>query len=410
MKRTTLFLIFVLLCLVIAPSHAEFSRDRWYEMGLTALEDGTPQALEMAIDYFDAAGNYDQAKNYKQYCQYLSSIIGMEDGVVSDVNTIVAGLKRLGKKDDFEASLQEHGFYSCQLLVVYIEARQLEEKNETVKAWHAYYGIDDVLDAGERMDALAESVYKIGAVKLVCEDYLGAIEAFQDLDFANSEELLAQAMQKAYPVPTPAPVSVGDYVTFGHYEQDNLNNGKEPIEWLVLAKDGNHALLISRYNLDTHPYHDENASVTWETCSLRKWLNNDFLNDAFTQEEQQFILYTVVDNSRSQGSSKYNADGGNNTLDKIFVLSYAEALYYFPSDEARKSQSTDYTVDQGALIHDLATDRYWKQSIWWLRSPGYSQNEALYVHNDGSISFYGVKVSFFSVRPALWIDLNAGLY
>ncbi|MBP3696995.1 MAG: hypothetical protein J6J45_05560, partial [Clostridia bacterium] len=67
---------------------------------------------------------------------------------------------------------------------------------------------------------------------------------------------------------------VGDYITFGSYEQDNdLSNGKEPIEWLVLDKQDGKVLVISKYALDAKPYNDEYVDVTWETCTLRSWLN-----------------------------------------------------------------------------------------------------------------------------------------
>ncbi len=409
MKRPVSFLILIMLLLLMAfQAHAEFSRESWFSMGVSALEDGTPEAVAMAVDYFDAAGNYDQAKNYKQYCQYLLGIFAM-DGEDADISTTLAGLKRLGKKSDFEESLQAHGFYSCELLVTYIETRRLEEKDEIVKAWHGYYAIDHVLDAGERMDALTADVYKVGLAKYAIGDYTGTIEALRDLDFENSEEILDRALKLAYPVPTPAPVYVGDTVTFGHYEQDNINNGKEPIEWLVLTVQGNYALLISRYNLDTQPYHTENASVTWETCSLREWLNDDFLNNAFTAEEQQFIPYIMVDNSQSQGFGEYDSDGGNNTADRIFVLSYAEASQYFSSDEERRSWPTEYAVEQGAMVHELSSDQYWRKGFWWLRSPGYSNYNVFYVNDDGAMHHYGVNIGFISVRPALWVDLNAGL-
>ena len=69
-------------------------------------------------------------------------------------------------------------------------------------------------------------------------------------------------------------VSVGDIVSFGCYEQDSdLENGPEAIEWIVLDCDEeNHrVLLLSRFGLDTRPYHSEYADVTWETCCSPRW-------------------------------------------------------------------------------------------------------------------------------------------
>ena len=115
-----------------------------------------------------------------------------------------------------------------------------------------------------------------------------------------------------------AKFTAGNYVEFGTYPQTEADTVNTPIEWLVLARDGNTALLISRYGLDAQPYNTELTSVTWETSTLRTWLNNTFMIKAFTAEEQKAILTTTVDNSRSQGYSKWSASGGNNTQDWIF--------------------------------------------------------------------------------------------
>ena len=83
---------------------------------------------------------------------------------------------------------------------------------------------------------------------------------------------------------------VGNIVRYGHYEQDNdLNNGKEEIEWVVLAVLDRKSLLISKYGLDARPYNLSFKAIKWETCSLRRWLNNDFFKTAFTLKEQSAI-------------------------------------------------------------------------------------------------------------------------
>ena len=78
---------------------------------------------------------------------------------------------------------------------------------------------------------------------------------------------------------------VGSIVTFGHYEQDgNLDNGQEKIEWIVLDVQKERCLLLSRYCLDTKSYHSKGKNITWKDCTLRKWLNHDFLNTAFVPQ------------------------------------------------------------------------------------------------------------------------------
>ena len=144
-------------------------------------------------------------------------------------------------------------------------------------------------------------------------------------------------------------VTVGSYVAFGAYPQTEAGDDRTPIEWLVLDYDAenNKALLISRYGLDAKPYNAEEADVTWETCSLRAWLDGEFFDAAFTDDEKWAILLTNVDNGGSQGNSQWSTDGGNNTQDRIFLLSYAEAWKYFADDKARMCAPTDYAVKQG---------------------------------------------------------------
>ena len=222
------------------------------------------------------------------------------------------------------------------------------------------------------------------------------------------------------PTPTPTPTTtltardedlsafktVGNIVTFGTYEQDNnASNGKEDIEWIVLANEGNRSLLISRYALDCRQYNTEATSVTWETCSLRSWLNGTFLNTAFTADEQKAILQTSVDNSESQGNSAWSTIGGNNTTDQIFLLSYTEAGKYFDSDSDRICKPTAYTKAQGAYTNDRGN--CW----WWLRSPGHYRNLAATVLTGGSLGYDAyVNGDIGAVRPAFWINLESDIF
>lgn len=171
-----------------------------------------------------------------------------------------------------------------------------------------------------------------------------------------------------------------------------------PIEWLVLDRNGQKALLISRYGLDAQPYNTEYVYMTWEKSSLRLWLNEAFINKAFTATEREGILLTMVDNSRSQCYSGWETNGGNNTQDKIFLLSCAEANRYSKSIKA-SAGPTAYAEKQGA------------GTLWsWLRSPGRYQYTAGVIANDCSLSNRGVDYTYMSIRPALWINLESGIF
>lgn len=189
----------------------------------------------------------------------------------------------------------------------------------------------------------------------------------------------------------------------GTYEQDNdTSNGKEDIAWLVLeVKDGK-ALVVSKYALDCKQYNTSNTNVTWETCTLRKWLNTDFINSAFSSDEKAKIPTVTVSADKNHG---YSANPGNATQDQVFLLSITEANKYFNSTGARQCEPTDYAVANGA----------WESVDgncgWWLRSPGvtqYSAHSAAYVHNSGGVYESGcdVDIGTSAVRPAMWISID----
>ena len=188
-----------------------------------------------------------------------------------------------------------------------------------------------------------------------------------------------------------------------------------PLRW----RDGK-ALLLSKYGLEAKPYNTEYTDVTWETCTLRAWLNSDFLNKAFSAEEQSAILTTTVDNSSSQGYNDLISIDGNNTHDKIFLLSYAEAnrylsVKYWKEDDGNNTKSrvapTDYAIETGAYSTDIYQTADGKPAgWWWLRMPGLSNFDAPYVHNGGSLYYEAVFRDYGVVRPAFWLNLESDIF
>ncbi len=117
--------------------------------------------------------------------------------------------------------------------------------------------------------------------------------------------------------------NVGNIVTYGQYWQSNSRaNGKTPIEWIVLRREGNKVLLLSKLCLDCKQFNTDYNNATWENCNVRKWLNQKFINDAFSQREQEKILATSIPNP---DNAEYETPGGNDTTDKIFLLTIDEA-------------------------------------------------------------------------------------
>ncbi|MBQ9342629.1 MAG: hypothetical protein IJT99_00395 [Clostridia bacterium] len=208
------------------------------------------------------------------------------------------------------------------------------------------------------------------------------------------------AMPKASATPPP----VRNTFMFGHYEQDNdLTNGKEPIEWIVLDErtDGS-LLLISKYALDCKPYSTERIPVAWKTCSMREWLNSNFCETAFSAEEQTRILTTAVQNEETP---HYMAKGDYETDDRVWLLSIDEADTYYGEDAIMLCLPTKFAAAQGAeQSTDYSVDgagTCW----WWLRSSGDDSNRAAYVNDFGVIGNFGNYVNYghYSVRPVMRI-------
>ena len=189
-------------------------------------------------------------------------------------------------------------------------------------------------------------------------------------------------------------------IAFGRYPQAS-NNESALIEWLVLKNDGSKALLISKYALDCQRYNTSGRDVTWETCTLRRWLNGSFINSAFSAEEQKQILHTTVTADRNPSS---NTDPGNNTTDKVFLLSRAECSQYLVLCDARSCEGTAYCFAQGAAQQDV-----YGGCRWWLRSPADYSGCVICVNDNGTYASAGCSTfsDCITVRPALWINLGS---
>lgn len=288
-----------------------------------------------------------------------------------------------------------------------LEAERLAEKNRIEKAKRSkekrgkilkiLASIFFVIALGVlTVTVIIPSIKYNNAVKAVEEkNYEDAYITFKSLyTFKDSEEQ-AKALIKEY----PQVAQIGDIVYFGNYEQDNRTaNGKEEIEWRVLEKDADgNMLVVSRFALDCRRYHDSVEQVTWEECDLRQWLNKDFISTAFTDAQKKNIKATTIEN---RDNADYYTAGGNDTKDKVFLLSIDEAKTYLPSTVDRVCLATHYAESQGSQLEGIT-----KACRWWLRSPGSTLYSASFVKLDGFILQLGTPVSLekLSVRPAMWV-------
>ncbi len=197
----------------------------------------------------------------------------------------------------------------------------------------------------------------------------------------------------------------GNSIIFGKYPTTSKKQ-TVPIEWKVLKVQGKRKLIISNYALDCQPYNEKYEDVTWENCTLRSWLNNDFYNTAFSEDEKRAIVQINV---TADKNPEYSTNPGNNTSDKVFLLSISEVEKYFSDNDARKCVPTEYAIAQGAYTSDKFTVGGKATCWWWLRSPGNFQTTAAIVYNGGSVYYIGKNVNIVNVcvRPALWINLES---
>ncbi len=191
-----------------------------------------------------------------------------------------------------------------------------------------------------------------------------------------------------------------DEFPFGTYQFSYYYNNTAPIQWRIIKREGNKALLISEEALDCRAFSELHTEMTWKSSDIRNWLNTDFLAAAFSSTEQNLIQDTVIPEENVTGTEAPEDCG---VTDKVFLLSSEEAELLFTSNEDRQCDATGYARMRGASV-------YHDHCGWWLRSLNTGSELVQFVSQDGSINKEGTfATSHLSVRPALWIDLWTAL-
>lgn len=409
--------------------------DNKYQRAVTLREnrqyDDAIAAFAELGDYSDAAAQitetkYQQAVSLREEGEYESAIAAFASlNDYRDAKTQIGEMKQ--EKYQQAVTLRENGQYD-EAIAVFTElwgysnstAQITETKYQKAVALRENGKYDDAIAAFAELGNYSDAATQITETKYQQANNLNAAARYDEAyaiyvtltGYKDVDKLLAEDdnMIAAAAAARDAKFAVGNYVSFGTYPQTKAGNDATPIEWLVLARDGNKALLISCYALDAQPYNKDYTSVTWETCTLRTWLNSTFYNKAFSSAEQAAILTTNVDNSKNQCYSGWNTSGGNNTQDKVFLLSYAEANKYFgvthdtTSNTKSRVAPTAYAIAQGAAADSVDGNA---AGWWWLRSPGHDQSRAALVYPVGSLYFRNVSLASGSVRPALWVNIEA---
>ena len=211
------------------------------------------------------------------------------------------------------------------------------------------------------------------------------------------------------PVPTQKPTatptrsktrpSVGSYIVFGSYEQDNnRSNGKESIRWKVLSVEGNKALLLSSYILDAQQFHNSGEiGGGWASSKLRSWMMNDFYNAAFSSNEKKAIL-TIGQRATSKDTT--------DDYDTVFILSTDQVKKYLTKTSERQFMATTYAIRARKVFR--GADGYYN---WWTRSNhiesgSFWKDKIDIVRKYGEIAYTNPTDADCGILPAVWIDIN----
>ena len=363
-------------------------------------------AFELISNYSDSQERISEAQNGIKQQKYNSGVALMESGEYEQAIKVFEGIESYADSiDKIESARESLRQIKYENGISLMNSAKYEEAISLFTELSGYR--DSIARIQECRDAITEDTYQRAVGKLQSGAYDDAyslfltIKSYKDVSdlLANNQYLIQAAYRTQF--------ELGHYVTMGSFEQDNnTSNGKEPIEWLVLKRDGDKVLLVSRYLLESLPFYNTPAwdmEMSWEKSSLRSWLNGTFYNSAFSAGEKQQIIITDV---KTEDSYK-EISGGADTKDRVFLLSISEAQELFENSQARMCSLTSY-----ALTHDDSTSG---TRAWWLRTMGENQYSVACVSFDGSINHRGSPFYLNNntnwphgsgVRPVIWVNIG----
>jgi len=359
-------------------------------LGLMSAEkyDEAISAFTELGGYKDSAAKITECENAIIEAKYNDASHLLADGKYEEALVI---FEKLHDYKDSDALIQE-----CNAAILenkYNAAVILMSNGELEAAISAFESIIDYKDSNSKIseckNQINENKYNEAVSLATNGSYAEAIELFNSLgDYKDSADL-----SQKY---TLLICDVGDTITFGTYEQDNnADNGTEAIEWIVLERDGNKVLVVTEYCIEWLPFHNTFTKVGWKDSSIRSWLNNTFLNEAFTAQEKSSIISTQHTNPDFYDDSESERNWRGTTTDRVFLLSSGEADRYFSSDSERRAEGTEYACNKGKSAS-------W---YWWLRSANNIEYAGFV--SEGELG-YGEEVDRnMGIRPAMWIDISS---
>lgn len=183
---------------------------------------------------------------------------------------------------------------------------------------------------------------------------------------------------------------LGEYEQAPIYEDEKLVGWeKKPIEWIPVDKKDGKYLLVTKDVIDYLPLGSEKSYVHWSQSELRRWLNNEFYERVFSEDEKT-VLCEFTDEELG-------------TTDKVFLLSveethllYGDGLYIFGTEYAdHKGFDEDLSWEE-RTVNGVMT----KFHPWFTRTWKNDRNWALMGSHIGLRS----PRQLSGIRPAIWVD------
>lgn len=347
------------------------------------------------------SGDYDTAfrlfNNYPDYKDTEARIVSYK---TKQATELVKSGKYDGAKEIFDGIKMNDSLSA--------EVNQAAAELINMQNYDAAYFLYDIL--GDEK-AVFDSKYTRADEFIKTEDYISAYNLLGTINDDKAEEK-KQEIKEDFQNQTIRKAEIGSSIFYGTYEQDNnKENGKEDIEWTVLDKKDGKLLVISKYALDTHVYggeweivlaHVDYTKATWEKSSVRRFLNKDFINNAFTKNEAKRIIKAKV---KADQDPAGEADQGKDTMDHLFLLSVKEILKYFPNEKDRGTKATAFASPK--TTYDIGFGFTSKGGACWTRTTkgGVSYTDCVECIDGTTIKSYNCDNKGNLIRPAMWVEI-----
>ena len=431
MRFKTILLVITIVGMALGLAGCSESNDSKYKNAQSLL---SKEQYKAAAEIFDALGSYEDSSKMAMYCKAAAA----------------------GENGDYDAAIKSFetlaDYKDCKLMAIYYSARKMQAQ-ETVQSLYEAYSIYDTIplfrDSMERGESCLKQIYNEGVDSRENKKWSNAISAFETLGVYSdaAEQVLETKYQEAEESVKngrfesayleyseivdyknvrdilntnkeiiragnilqfkTSPSGKYAYVFFGRCEQDNdMENGDEPIKWKVVKCLDDKALLVSEYGIAAKAFHSVRDEAIWETSDIRYWLNHDFLNSAFSEEENDAILLTDLPNSKTNELDNTLFDG-NDTQDKLFLLSYHESLEYLNS-VSRDGNPTKYARTIWEENNKTLPKSSQSKKGWMLLRTIHDDGVRFIMLGDENGSeFLSFPDTLDYIRPAFWIDFNA---